>query len=107
VGGLLALETNIGRYERARFAFLPEGKATVGYRFADSVTAFAAYDFIYINRVARSAEQIDLTVDWVFVPFLYLTETPISQRGPRRPAFSFSDSPFWAQGVTVGLRFGF
>lgn len=107
IGGLLALETNIGRYERTRFSYLPEGKASVGYRFADRVTAFAAYDFIYINRVARSAEQIDLTVNWILAPFLYLTETPIERGGPRRPAVLFSDSPFWAQGVTVGLRFGF
>lgn len=107
VGGLLALETNIGRYERTVFAFLPEGKASVGYRLTNNLMAFAGYDFIYINRVARPAEQIDLVVDWQRVPFLYLTETPGPLGSSFRPAVLFSDSPFWAQGVTVGLRFGF
>jgi hypothetical protein len=53
------------------------------------------------------SRQIDLNVDWIFAPFLYITESPIEQAGPRRPAVLFSDSPFWAQGLTVGLRFGF
>jgi hypothetical protein len=107
-GGFLALETNIGRYERSRFAVLPEAKASVGYRLTGNLEAFAGYDFLYINRVARSSEQIDLNINWSFVPFLIFEQGPIPPRaGPRRPAFSFSDSPFWAQGLIVGLRAGF
>jgi hypothetical protein len=107
VGGLLALDTNIGRYERTRFAILPEAKASIGYQFTDNLAAFAGYDFLYLNRVARTAEQIDFTINWVHVPFLYLVETPVTRGGPARPAFGFSDSPFWAQGLTVGLRASF
>lgn len=107
VGGLLALETNIGRYERSQFAVLPEVKASIGYQLTDNLVAFAGYDFLYLNRVARSAEQIDFTVNWVRVPFLYLEERPVERGGPARPAFSFSDSSFWAQGLTLGARIQF
>jgi len=107
-GGFLALETNIGRYERSRFAVLPEAKAGIGYRLTGNLEAFAGYDFLYINHVARTAEQIELNINWSFVPFLILEQGPIPPRaGPRRPAFSFSDSPFWAHGLNVGLRVGF
>lgn len=107
-GGFLALDTNIGRYERSRFAVLPEAKASIGYRLTDNLAAFAGYDFLYISRVARPAEQIDLNINWSFIPVLIFEERPIPFRaGPSRPAFSFSDSPFWAQGLTVGLRLGF
>lgn len=107
VGGLLALDTNIGRYERTRFAVLPEGKASINFQLTDKLAVFAGYDFLYLNRVARPAEQIDLTINWLHVPFLLIEETPGERGGPVRPAFSFSDSPFWAQGLTLGLHMAF
>lgn len=107
VGGFLALETNIGRYERSRFAFLPEAKAAVGYRLVGNLEAFAGYDLLFSSRVARPSDQIDLTINWVRVPFFRSTIQPGHNEGPVRPAFSFRDSNFWAQGMTFGLRLGF
>jgi hypothetical protein len=108
-GGFLALEsTNMGRYERTRLVVLPEAKATIGYQLMDNLQAFAGYDFLYLSGVARPAEQIDFRINWVRVPFYRSIDFPSEPRGgPNMPAFTYSDSPFWARGLTVGLRLGF
>jgi hypothetical protein len=108
-GGFLALEsTNMGRYERTRLVILPEAKATIGYQLVDNLQAFAGYDFLYLSGVARPAEQIDFRINWVRVPFYRSIDFPSEPRGgPNMPAFTYSDSPFWARGLTVGLRLGF
>lgn len=108
VGGFLALVTNSGRYERSRFAVLPEAKGSIGYQLTDNLQAFAGYDFLYINRVARPAEQVDLTINWHNIPTLRIEEgPPIFAGEPSLPEFKFSDSPFGTHGLTVGLRVRF
>lgn len=108
LGGFLALNTNIGRYERTRLALLPEAKASIGYQFTGNLQAFVGYDFLYISRVARPVEQIDLNINWHNVPYIRVIEGPVIFAGePSLPEFRFNDSPFWAQGLTVGLRVRF
>jgi hypothetical protein len=98
----------MGRYERTRLVILPEAKASIGYQVMDNLAAFAGYDFLYVSGLARPAELIDLGINWVRIPFYRVTVQPTEPiGGPNRPAFSFSDSPFWARGLTVGLRLGF
>jgi hypothetical protein len=109
LGGFLALEsTNIGRYQRTRLVILPEVKASIGYQLTDNLRAFAGYDFLYLSGAARPAELIDPRINWVRVPFYRIIDHPSEPRGgPDLPAFIYSDSPFWARGLTVGLRLGF
>ncbi len=87
-GGLLAQPTNIGRYEDNHFAVIPE--LGMGLRFG--------YTFLYWSRVARPASQIDTSVSQL---------PPEDPTGARRPAFAFSTSDFWAQGINFGLEYRF
>ena len=99
-GGLLAQRTNSGTHSRNEFAFMPQLGATVGYRLTPRLQATVGYSLLYLSRVVRAGEHIDLDVN----PDLLAPETtPLA--GALRPDFQFRDSDFWAQGMNFGLHF--
>jgi hypothetical protein len=100
-GGLLALPTNSGRFGRDAFAVVPEVEVTLGYHVTRWLRAYVGYTFIYWSDVVRPGDQIDRTVNRHEVPTSRLAG-PLT--GPARPAFSFAETDFWAQGLTLGLE---
>lgn len=98
-GGLLALETNIGSHSRDKFTVLPEMNATLGYSITPRTRLLVGYTYIYWNNVVRAGEQIDTTVNTDLLP------DPQPTDGPARPAFTFVDSGYWAQGLSLGLDY--
>jgi hypothetical protein len=99
-GGLLALGSNIGRFDRNRFAFVPETGLGVSYQLTDSLRVFAGYDFFYWSSVVRPGQQIDRVVNTTQLP-----NSGVAVSGPARPAFAFRGTDFWAQGLNLGLEF--
>ena len=97
-GGLLAQRTNMGRYEQNQFAVIPEVGVTLGYDLTCQLRATFGYTFLYWSRVARPANQIDTNVSQL---------PPEDPTGDRQPAFAFSTSDFWAQGLNFGLEYRF
>jgi hypothetical protein len=93
-GGLLAQETNIGRYERNAFSVLPELGATVGYDLTHRVRATVGYSLLCWTNVARPADQMDFEVSQF---------PPEAPAGSRSPALNFVKSDFWAQGLRLGV----
>ncbi len=109
-GGIFTQPSNIGRYSRDRFGVVPEVDFKVGYEFTRWLRGFVGYSFLYVNNVARPGEQIDHTVNVTQSVgfqhnFTTLPPPPPALVGPARPAFTFNDSSFWAQGITFGLEF--
>ena len=100
--GLLALPTNSGDHHRDAFAVVPAVDVSAGYAFNEHVRFAVGYSFIYWSDVARAANQIDRKLSVTQVPTSQLFGTP---GGPSRPAFSFSSTDFWAQGVSFALEF--
>ncbi|MGB6045079.1 MAG: BBP7 family outer membrane beta-barrel protein, partial [Pirellulales bacterium] len=98
-GGLLAQRTNIGNFERDKFAVIPEFGATLGYRLTDNIKLTMGYSLVYWNNVARPGNIIDRTVNPNLLP---PEAVPFS--GPLRPAFAFNDTDFWAQGLSWGAE---
>jgi hypothetical protein len=103
-GGVLALDTNIGRPREDRFAVLPEVSVKLGYRVTPRLLATVGYTFLYLSDVARPGNQID--------PGVNVGHAPSSEAfglllDPRRPAPLFNHSEFWAQGLSVGLELHF
>jgi Putative beta barrel porin-7 (BBP7) len=96
VGSLYALSTNIGSYQRDRFAVIPEVNFNVGYRLTRAWTARAGYTFLLWNRVAQAARQIDQSIN--------PTQITGPLVGSAQPAFSFHNSEYWLQGVNFGLE---
>ncbi len=97
-GGLLALPTNIGHYDRNEFTVVPEFGLNIGYQWTDHTRFYIGYDFLYWSSVVRPGNQIDRTVNPNLLP-------PAVGGGPARPAFTYNASDFWAQGLTFGVEF--
>jgi hypothetical protein len=100
-GGLLALSSNSGTYTRDVFAVVPEVRLQLGYDLNARTRVHVGYNFLYWSRVARAGDQIDLVVNPALLP------PPTPGATPLRPAFSFGDTSFWAQGMNVGIEFRF
>jgi hypothetical protein len=97
VGGLLAQPTNIGTYRRDVFAVLPEANANLRWDLTRNLRATVGYTFIYTNRVQRSGDAIDLTLN--------PTQIGGALIGEPRPAFGFTDTTYWVHGVSAGAEY--
>jgi hypothetical protein len=102
-GGLLAQQTNIGRYSRNELGLIPELGATMGYQITPRLRATLGYTFLFWANVARAGEQIDFNVNSNYLPGRMGTTVPFGD--PRTPLFAFHENSFWAQGVSTGLDF--
>ncbi len=103
-GGLYALPTGIGNYDRNRFAVLPEVDIKVGYRLTERLSAFVAYDFLYLSDVVRPGNQINHEVDLNRVPSAFEFQTA---NVPAASNISLHSSDFWAQGISFGMALQF
>jgi Putative beta barrel porin-7 (BBP7) len=101
-GGLLALSSNIGRYNHDSFAVVPEAGFSVGYPVTRSVRVYAGYRFLYLSEAVRPGDQIDRVVNPTLLP---TTQPTTGLIGPARPNFVFKETDFWAQGIHCGLEF--
>jgi len=101
-GGLLALSPNIGRFERDKFAVVPEATVSLGYWVTRFCRATMGYTFLYYSSGARPGDQINRVVNPSLLP---LNQPAASAAGPAQPAFAFHDADFWAQGLNFGLEF--
>lgn len=99
-GGLLGQRSNIGSYQRNRFAVLPEIGLTMGYRVTNRLSASLGYSLIWWYQVARPGDQIDPSVNPNLIP-----PEAVPFTGPLRPEFRFRDDSFWAQGINLGLTY--
>jgi hypothetical protein len=100
-GGFLALSSNSGIHTRNVFAVVPELRFQLGCDITARTRIFVGYELLYWSRVIRAGDQIDLGVSPALLP------PPLAGASPLRPAFHFQGTPFWAQGVNLGLEFRF
>lgn len=103
-GGVLALPTNMGEYNSAKFSSMEELGANLEISLTCNLRAKLGYTFIYWPSVARVADQVDLGVNPSQYPFPPGNGTPSL---PLRPAFDLKTTDFWAQGLNVGLEYQF
>src|SRR5262249_23013734 len=101
-GGLLALSSNIGEYDRTRLAIIRDTSINVGYCLTPNITLKLGFDFMLVSSVVRPGEQIDLAVNPTLMPF-----SGLAPRGPNRPAFHFNGDIFWMYGSSVGIAVRF
>jgi hypothetical protein len=105
-GGILAQQSNIGNYSRDVFCVVPELDLGLTFDITNWLRARIGYNVIYWSSVVRPGKQIDRNIDITQVP----TDQAFGQVLPggtpptNRPAFSFRDTDFWAQGLSFGLE---
>lgn len=103
-GGLFAQPTNIGHYTNTAFGVVPELGFRAGYQITSYLRASVGYSVIYMARnVSQPGDQIDRAVNVTQVPAL--GQGPLA--GDLRPAFTFLNTDFWAQGFQFGLELNF
>jgi hypothetical protein len=100
-GGLFAVSSNSGRFTQNSFAVAPEAALTLRFRLTERVQLFGGYSFLYWSRVARPADQVDVTINPNFVP---TSATFGAAGGPNRPAFAFQTTDFFAHGANFGVE---
>jgi len=105
-GGYFALPSNIGNYSRSTFAVVPEVAFNIGYRITPAASIFLGYSFVYASNVVRPGNQIDRTLNTTQSTAYTEDSTPTPQ-GPARPSFSYNDSAFWAQSLSIGFAYRF
>ena len=88
-GNFVSTLGNGGVSDRDVFTTVPEIGVSLGCRIGYHTRVFANYSIVYMNNTARPASQIGN----------YLNGSV--------PAWNFTDTYFWAQGVSVGLEFRF
>src|SRR5262245_59256062 len=102
-GGLYALVSNIGRFERNDFAYVSEFGVKLGFELNDHWRIYAGYNILYLSNVVRAGDQIDRVVNFNMAPEPGNLNPGIVQ--PARPAVLFRQSDFWAQGGQFGLEY--
>ena len=102
VGGTFAQSTNIGRHSHSAFCVVPEGDLKLGYNLTRSIQCFVSCNFLYLSDVARPGVGIDHNINVTQAPFD--GGSPKTLVGAPVPAFSFSRTDFWAQGISFGLE---
>jgi hypothetical protein len=96
-GGLLALPTNSGSFERHRFAFVPEVNLNLIYNINPCWRVMGGYSFVYWSNVVLAGNQIDTAINPSQVP------GPIA--GPLLPGVPFARTDYWAQGLSLGAEY--
>jgi len=98
-GGFLALPSNIGTYDRTRFALVPELNLQLHRSLGKGVWVNVGYTLLYLNDVVRAPAHIDTTIDPVQLPPAIGTGT--------RPAFAFNSGGELLHGLNAGLEWHF
>jgi hypothetical protein len=105
-GGYFAQPTNMGTHRRDVFAVVPEATISVGYQVTSWALVFVGYTILYASDVVRPGDHVDRGINpSQSASFTGTQPSPLV--GPARPAFRFSGSDFWAQGLSVGLAVRF
>lgn len=98
-GGVYALPSNIGNYQRDEFVLVPELGLKLGVRLREHLHFTVGYSVLYIPNVVRAAEQIDTDINPNLIP---PGTTPLV--GVARPRVLWRQSDYFAQGLTLGAE---
>lgn len=102
-GGLLAQLSNIGTYSLKETAWAPEIDLTLGYKLSPKMTATVGYTGLFVSRVLRPGESIDLSINGSYIPDP--TDPTVTPNGRPRPVAIISQTSYWVQGLNVGLDY--
>ncbi|MBM4073877.1 MAG: hypothetical protein FJ271_33905 [Planctomycetes bacterium] len=90
--GLFIYPSNSGRFQRNTFDMVYEVGANLRYQLTDCIQFFGGYTLILWCFPIRAGDQIDTVVD--------------PSQAIARPTIPWRDDLLWAQGLNLGLRFG-
>jgi hypothetical protein len=95
--GFLTQPSNIGDYERHRFAVAPELNANAILNLSPAWRLHIGYSLLYWSHVVLAGNQID--------PRINLTQVSGPVVGPRLPEFRFNRTDYVVQGLNLGAEY--
>lgn len=101
-GGYFAQPTNMGTYEKTRFAVIPELNMNLGYQVTECLGFHIGYSVLYATKVLRAAKQMSSDVNPTQSANIEFTPDPVLVGEPS-PKARLRSSGLWAQGVNIGL----
>jgi hypothetical protein len=102
VGGLYALVSNIGSHHTHDWTVLPELGANLAWQVTPNVRVTVGYSVLWLDRIARAADQIDFTINPAFIP--PATAIP---GATDHPAFFLIRNDMWLQTANVGVELSY
>jgi hypothetical protein len=102
-GGLLALPSNIGTFERNKFTQVPAFDINIACPVTNHLTLSLGFNALYWSRLVRPENQIDRVVDITQIPNFPGAVVAMSS-GQQRPVVPFSQSNLWLLGVLIGAE---
>ena len=99
VGGVYALPTNIGSYNRNELVVFPELGFGASWQITSNLQIRLGYSALLLNGIASASDQINQTINPNRFPAANQTT------GPNQPAFSLRRSDAWIQSISLGLQF--
>lgn len=100
-GGVFALPSNIGIFERDELTVVPELTAKLSLELTSWARVNVGYNLLYLSSVVRPGTQVDPRLDFTQMPsdVAFGPLTP-----PLFPRPWFRDTDFYAHGFTAGLE---
>jgi Putative beta barrel porin-7 (BBP7) len=98
-GGVLALAPNSGTFSSGDWKALPEFGATLNWQIHSNISARIGYSFLFLNGIARAADQVDTTIN--------PNNFPGNGIPGGRPTASHIRSDMWIQAINLGMQFNF
>ena len=101
-GGLLALPSNSGRFERTKIGLVPEVDVKFEFPIGHRCMCFFGYSFLGMSNVIRPAAQIDPVLNVNQIPNFPTSGT--GSLSPGRPKATLNDEFLFIHGLNVGAR---
>ncbi len=99
-GGIYALPTNINTYSNNTFAVIPEINTRLSFQLARNMDFSVGHVFLYWNKVDRTGQAIDRTLNPTQFP-------PGPLVGAASPQYRFVSTDYWAQALRLGFDYRF
>jgi hypothetical protein len=102
-GALLALPSNIGRFNRDKFSQVPEFGASFEFPIVNHLTLAVGVSALYWSRIVRVEDQLDRGVDVTQIPSFPGAAGAVPT-GLNRPAVPFRQSDVWLLGGLISAK---
>jgi hypothetical protein len=101
-GGLLALQSNIGDYDRIKFVIIRDTQLNVNYCLTENISLRLGGTFMWVSNVVRPGDHVDMGINPTLLPF-----SGTAPQGPIRPTFKYDGDVFWMYGINIGVTIRF
>jgi hypothetical protein len=98
VGGIYALSSNIGSHGSRDWEVLPDFGIHLSWQATSNLWLTAGYSALFLDQIARSADQVDFHINPNFFP------SAVAPSGPSLPAFNLVRRDMWVQSLNLGVE---